>query len=166
MFNKVPIYDQLKKIQSLIEASLDGDTISWTNSLCFCFNIFVRKKRMDVNLLSSHLDEPTLPPCPDKSPLLIGPLSIKQNEILDSDPDSEEFKAWFGSGLEIGGASRPSDCVARQKVAVIVPYRWSLNMLQCIRGQNDYFRSLLTTFEVCNIYGAAEAVANICLSQK
>ena len=67
--------------------------------------------------------ETRLPICPERSPLLVGPLSVKQSGIHDSDPSSDDFKRWFGSRLEVGGASRPEDCTARQKVAIIVPYR-------------------------------------------
>ena len=71
----------------------------------------------------SILDESKLPPCPINSPLLVGPLSVKQSDIDDSDSNSESFVKWFGPNLQIGGAFRPSDCIARQKVAIIIPYR-------------------------------------------
>ncbi len=55
--------------------------------------------------------------------MLVGPLSVQFSGVDDSDPSSDEFQKWYGSDLAVGGAYTPKDCVARQKVAIVVPYR-------------------------------------------
>ena len=63
-----------------------------------------------------------LPDCPDKSPKLVGPLRVI-DDFEESVPDSKEFQKWFGKNLKLGGIYQPSECIAKQKVAVIVPFR-------------------------------------------
>ena len=88
------------------------------------WNSYAITKFIFIIETSSYIaDESSLPECPLNSPLLVGPLSVKQDNVDDSDTNSDEFKNWFGTSLEMGGAYRPSDCLARQKVAIIVPYR-------------------------------------------
>ncbi len=62
--------------------------------------------------------------CPLKSPHLLGPLQIIENVSPDLNPGSKEFVDWFGSHLKLGGSYKPPDCIARQKVAVVVPFRF------------------------------------------
>ena len=60
--------------------------------------------------------------CPIKSPLLLGPLLVQQDNIEDLEPNTTPFKDRFGEVKE-GGQFKPEDCTARQKVAIIIPYR-------------------------------------------
>merc|ERR1712223_92702 len=61
--------------------------------------------------------------CPKTSPHLLGPLIVQQNNVPTLQPGTKEFVKWYGHNLKNGGASAPKDCMARQKVAIIVPYR-------------------------------------------
>ena len=60
--------------------------------------------------------------CPAESPLLLGQIHIIQ-EFEELETDSPEFIKWYGPGIKPGGNYKPDECVARQKVAIIVPYR-------------------------------------------
>ncbi|XP_043917267.1 beta-1,4-galactosyltransferase 1 [Protopterus annectens] len=59
-----------------------------------------------------------LPPCPETPPRLVGPLKIEFNqpvtleEVKDQNPN-----------VNFGGRFTPNDCIALQKVAVIIPFR-------------------------------------------
>lgn len=65
-------------------------------------------------------DEPRkqLEKCPETSPLLVGPLRVEFNV-----PVSLEQIRKDNPNVEPGGRFRPKDCVALQKVAVIIPFR-------------------------------------------
>lgn len=56
--------------------------------------------------------------CPETSPLLVGPLRVE----FISPVDLSEVKRQ-NPALQLGGRYRPRDCVARAKVAVIIPFR-------------------------------------------
>ena len=60
--------------------------------------------------------------CPLTSPHLLGPLVVKHENVPKLEPGSKSFVDHYGS-VQKGGASRPEECEARQKVAIIVPYR-------------------------------------------
>ena len=79
-------------------------------------------KQTTKNQKKKSKTEKIISPCPDKSPLLLGPLRVI-DDFAESDPGSKEFRKWFGDHLRIGGIYRPPNCIAKQKVAVIVPYR-------------------------------------------
>lgn len=70
-------------------------------------------------------DENSLQLCPEKSPYLLGPLYVEQKGIpnLDGPDKRKKFEAHFGKTLKSGGTSKPSECLARTKLAVIVPFR-------------------------------------------
>ena len=53
--------------------------------------------------------------CPIKSPLLVGPLFVRQKNIPNFHPNTKEFHEWFGNTIHIGGSSAPENCIARQK---------------------------------------------------
>ncbi|TNN81879.1 Beta-1,4-galactosyltransferase 1 [Liparis tanakae] len=68
-------------------------------------------------------EEPRRPPqeleeCPETSPLLVGPLRVEFTSPVDLDEVKRQNPA-----LQPGGRYRPGDCVARAKVAVIIPFR-------------------------------------------
>ena len=75
--------------------------------------------------LSAVQYEPGLPPCPQTSPYLLGPLVVK-SELTERErnlaPGSDEWRRWYGP-LKTGGSYSPDDCQPRQKVAIIVPFR-------------------------------------------
>ncbi|XP_014050809.1 beta-1,4-galactosyltransferase 1 isoform X3 [Salmo salar] len=56
--------------------------------------------------------------CPDHSPLLVGPLRIEFSTPVSLDTVRKE-----NPGLQEGGRYKPHDCVALQKVALIIPFR-------------------------------------------
>mgnify|MGYP001165658219 FL=1 len=64
-----------------------------------------------------------IPVCPERSPQLLGPLYVKQTGIPDLKPETEPFFRHFGNTLRLGGASKPAECLARTKLAVIIAYR-------------------------------------------
>jgi len=70
-----------------------------------------------------EIEENDLPLCPEVSPHLLGPLYVKQTGIPDLTPGTTSFFQHFGDTLRSGGASKPNECKARTKLAVIVAYR-------------------------------------------
>ena len=75
--------------------------------------------------LSAVQYEQGLPPCPQTSPHLLGPLVVR-SELTERErdlaPGSDEWRRWYGP-LMTGGSHSPDDCQPRQKVAIIVPFR-------------------------------------------
>lgn len=57
--------------------------------------------------------------CPETSPLLVGPLRV---EFMKPSPSLEQVKK-DNPRVTNGGHFRPPDCVALQKVAIIIPFR-------------------------------------------
>jgi hypothetical protein len=75
--------------------------------------------------LASLNYEPALPVCPAQPPGLLGPLIVRSDvpeAELTMEAGSDEWRKWYGP-LGAGGAFKPEECTARQKVAIIVPYR-------------------------------------------
>lgn len=62
--------------------------------------------------------EKTLEKCPETSPLLVGPLRVEFNIPVTLEQTKDE-----NPNLQPGGRFRPKDCVALQKVAIIIPFR-------------------------------------------
>ncbi|KAL7373993.1 hypothetical protein ABVT39_019177 [Epinephelus coioides] len=62
---------------------------------------------------------PTLGPCPDTPPNLVGPIHVEFN----SSQTLDEVRKEVGSPLQLGGQHKPTDCIAQQKVAIIIPFR-------------------------------------------
>ncbi|XP_068160280.1 beta-1,4-galactosyltransferase 1-like [Antennarius striatus] len=60
-----------------------------------------------------------LEPCPEEPPKLVGPLWVSFNFKLTM----EDVKREIHVPLEEGGRHRPSQCIALQKVAIIIPFR-------------------------------------------
>lgn len=56
----------------------------------------------------------TLPPCPDLSPNLIGPLHVEFNYQMSLD----EVRQAVSAPLQEGGRYKPPDCISKQKVGV------------------------------------------------
>ena len=75
--------------------------------------------------LSAVQYEPGLPPCPQTSPHLLGPLVVR-SELTERErnlaPGSDQWRRWYGP-VKTGGSYSPSDCQPRQKIAIIVPFR-------------------------------------------
>ncbi|XP_070784294.1 beta-1,4-galactosyltransferase 2-like [Enoplosus armatus] len=61
----------------------------------------------------------TLGPCPDTPPRLVGPLRVEFNSKRTLD----EVRKEISSPLQQGGRYRPPDCISKQKVAIIIPFR-------------------------------------------
>lgn len=60
----------------------------------------------------------SLKQCPDPSPLLVGPLRIEFSSPVNLDVVRRE-----NAELRAGGRYAPPDCMALQKVAIIIPFR-------------------------------------------
>ncbi|KAI2657050.1 Beta-1,4-galactosyltransferase 1 [Labeo rohita] len=56
--------------------------------------------------------------CPDNPPRLVGPLRVEF-----SDPVTLDLVRSENPGLQPGGRFKPADCIAQQKVAIIIPFR-------------------------------------------
>ncbi|XP_050391425.1 beta-1,4-N-acetylgalactosaminyltransferase bre-4 [Patella vulgata] len=81
----------------------------------------------NISLLTKErVTNESLPLCPLVPPKLVGPLATYTNaisfeEILKNSPN-----------LQPGGRYKPKDCVARHKVAIIIPYRDRITHLQIL----------------------------------
>ncbi|XP_051944897.1 beta-1,4-galactosyltransferase 1-like [Xyrauchen texanus] len=62
--------------------------------------------------------ERKLETCPDNPPNLVGPLRIEFSDLVTLDLVREQNPA-----LQPGGRFKPQDCIAQQKVAMIIPFR-------------------------------------------
>ncbi|XP_065110461.1 beta-1,4-galactosyltransferase 1 [Paramisgurnus dabryanus] len=73
---------------------------------------------LDVDLSELAFTNKHLEPCPETSPLLLGPLQVgfanplNLSEVREDNPE-----------VNTGGRYKPSECVALQKVAIIIPFR-------------------------------------------
>ncbi|XP_041653839.1 beta-1,4-galactosyltransferase 1 [Cheilinus undulatus] len=56
--------------------------------------------------------------CPETSPLLVGPLRVEFNTPVSLEQVKKE-----NPEVQPGGRYKPKDCVAQQKVAIIIPFR-------------------------------------------
>ncbi|RXN04876.1 beta-1,4-galactosyltransferase 1-like protein [Labeo rohita] len=64
-------------------------------------------------------EEPAvLESCPETSPLLVGPMRVEFSEPVSLDMVRKD-----NPQLMMGGRYKPNDCVALQKVAIIIPFR-------------------------------------------
>ncbi|XP_069007637.1 beta-1,4-galactosyltransferase 1-like [Embiotoca jacksoni] len=86
----------------------------------------LRAKEMEVSKASKEMAPTTaaptnkiLGPCPDTPPDLVGPLRVEFN----SKRTMEEVREEASPSLLKGGRYKPPDCIAQQKVAVIIPFR-------------------------------------------
>ncbi|XP_048053253.1 beta-1,4-galactosyltransferase 1 [Megalobrama amblycephala] len=73
----------------------------------------------NASVIKDDVEEPAvLESCPETSPLLVGPLRVEFSEPVNLDMLHKENQQ-----LMMGGRYKPSDCVALQKVALIIPFR-------------------------------------------
>ncbi|XP_049897814.1 beta-1,4-galactosyltransferase 1 [Epinephelus moara] len=63
-------------------------------------------------------EEKKLERCPETSPLLVGPLRVEFNIPVNLEQIKKD-----NPNLQLGGRFKPKDCVAQQKVAIIIPFR-------------------------------------------
>ncbi|XP_049421279.1 beta-1,4-galactosyltransferase 2-like [Epinephelus fuscoguttatus] len=84
----------------------------------------------------------TLGPCPDTPPNLVGVIHVEFNFARTFDEVRKEV-----TSLQEGGRYKPPDCIAQQKVAIIIPFRNRHEHLKhwlyylhpiLIRQQSDY----------------------------
>ncbi|KAM9713160.1 beta-1,4-galactosyltransferase 1-like [Menidia menidia] len=58
-------------------------------------------------------------PCPETPPNLVGPLHVD----FDSERSLDQIRKEVGHFLQEGGRYKPQECISKQKVAVIIPFR-------------------------------------------
>jgi len=80
------------------------------------YNRIISRKKRNAEDSNRHLDS-ELPPCPPKSPHLLGALIVNQN--IKSIEEAEKKI----TNVQIGGRFTPLDCKPRQKVAFVIPFR-------------------------------------------
>ncbi len=85
-------------------------------------DVVIGRKLSSLPEKNSYYHAPDLPKCPDEPPGLFGTLFVQQQSVPELLPGSPEFREWYGDVRE-GGKFRPEQCQARQKVAIIIPYR-------------------------------------------
>ncbi|XP_057367838.1 beta-1,4-N-acetylgalactosaminyltransferase bre-4-like [Daphnia carinata] len=92
--------------------------------ILFSISLILLIHHLPITKVSSSYDgRRTLPLCPNVSPLSVGwlDLSAEIPALLD---DSVAFQdTMTNAGLKRGGSYKPTDCQARCKIALIVPYR-------------------------------------------
>ncbi|KAL1023693.1 hypothetical protein UPYG_G00044650 [Umbra pygmaea] len=81
-------------------------------------NTYTTTVASNSTLISTSILGKTLENCPVQSPLLVGPLRIEFSTPVSLDTVKKE-----NPKLQEGGRYKPADCVALQKVAVIIPFR-------------------------------------------
>ncbi|KAJ4918368.1 hypothetical protein JOQ06_000181, partial [Pogonophryne albipinna] len=84
-------------------------------------NNLIRRSKLPSVAGEKELEKPgekELEKCPETSPLLVGPLRVEF-----SSPVKEELIKKENPALQPGGRFRPRDCMALQKVAIIIPFR-------------------------------------------
>ncbi|XP_030648635.1 beta-1,4-galactosyltransferase 1 [Chanos chanos] len=84
-----------------------------------------KAKRLDTDVTKSDLivsnetlNTKVLDKCPETSPLLVGPLRVEFSSPVTLDLVRRENPA-----IQMGGRFKPKDCIALQKVAIIIPFR-------------------------------------------
>uniref|UniRef100_A0A3P8YV14 Beta-1,4-galactosyltransferase n=1 Tax=Esox lucius TaxID=8010 RepID=A0A3P8YV14_ESOLU len=71
-----------------------------------------------TNISKATLVTKALNKCPDPSPFLVGPLRVEFSTPVSLDTVRKE-----NPHLQFGGHYKPGNCIALQKVAVIIPFR-------------------------------------------
>ncbi|KAJ8247647.1 hypothetical protein GJAV_G00248660 [Gymnothorax javanicus] len=93
-----------KSSESRIQATTALPSSTLKNAIKFVSNVTEKTKVLEK--------------CPDTSPLLVGPLRVEFSSPVSLDMVREQ-----NPRLSSGGRYRPAECVALQKVAMIIPFR-------------------------------------------
>ena len=72
----------------------------------------------NVTALLTSVDVNDTSLCPASPPKLVGPIRV----WMDG-PPMEKIESLYKEDVEKGGHGKPDDCIARHKVAIVVPYR-------------------------------------------
>ncbi|XP_048457540.1 beta-1,4-galactosyltransferase 2 [Rhincodon typus] len=76
---------------------------------------FISSRKLEHNLT---VTKKPLPMCPDVPPGLVGRLLIEFNSLMTMEKVQQE-----NPDVQMGGKYKPSDCIAKQRVAIIIPFR-------------------------------------------
>uniref|UniRef100_A0A8C6M7T7 Beta-1,4-galactosyltransferase n=1 Tax=Nothobranchius furzeri TaxID=105023 RepID=A0A8C6M7T7_NOTFU len=77
-----------------------------------------KNKSPEVQVKSTAGEEP-LESCPETPPGLLGPLQVE----FETNRTLENVRKQAGSSLQWEGRYKPPDCISKQKVAIIIPFR-------------------------------------------
>ena len=75
--------------------------------------------------------------CPEKSPLLLGPLIVHQKNTPKLRPGTEKFEQWYGHTIRNGGASAPQHCIAKQKGILLYIIHFRMSHISCERNKRN-----------------------------
>ncbi|XP_032666740.1 beta-1,4-N-acetylgalactosaminyltransferase bre-4 [Odontomachus brunneus] len=84
-------------------------------------------RELSVATNATNSNATMMPRCPLIPPNLVGPLAVSKLPP----PSLSEMEKSFAE-VKAGGTGRPADCVARHRVAIIIPFRDRLQHLQAL----------------------------------
>ncbi|XP_055869006.1 beta-N-acetyl-D-glucosaminide beta-1,4-N-acetylglucosaminyl-transferase-like [Biomphalaria glabrata] len=113
--SKITIEKQGKQVSSVHDNDEDYDPDRPNDFRDGVFDNEIMSLKIEQKRFSLRKDGVTF--CPDRPPHLLGSLTGFYNEIT-----KEELQELFPE-MESGGRIRPPDCVQKQRMAIIMPYR-------------------------------------------
>uniref|UniRef100_A0A668AYM2 Beta-1,4-galactosyltransferase n=1 Tax=Myripristis murdjan TaxID=586833 RepID=A0A668AYM2_9TELE len=118
---KSPVFNLLHRTCKLVVLlcllHISVTLIFYVRSLDIRF-AFVQNQSSNITESGGTTEAKELEKCPETSPLLVGPLRVEFNTPVNLEQCHKE-----NPNVQPGGRFRPPDCIALQKVAIIIPFR-------------------------------------------